>query len=443
MTNNLNNMMDKSIAKKDVNMYNPHQPTKRMNIMTKPTGSTCNIDCQYCYYLSKEELLGDKDDCKPVMKDDMLEEYIRTYIEQQNHSEIVFHWQGGEPTLLGVNYFRDVVRLQKKYAPKNVTIENNMQTNGILLNDEWGKFLAKNNFMVGISIDGPEMIHNTYRVNRAGRGTFKQTFAGIKILHKYNISFATLTCVNNLTGDNALEIYRFLRDDVKSKQMQFIPIVEPKSFKTTAPQHWKNEEVIFQGMPEMDPSHRNSVVESWCVSPSQWGKFLCTVFDEWLDNDIGQINVPYFEASIEAWMGRVNPLCTLAPMCGKGLAIEANGDVFSCDHYVYPEYKLGNIKDKALEDMQFSAGQEQFGRAKEARLPKQCRECEYQFACFGECPKNRFIKTLDGESGLNYLCGGWKQFFSHIDQYIMMIIVSMGYNVHKKINADAMKIKFK
>jgi uncharacterized protein len=443
MTNNLQTMTDKLAAKKDVNTYNPHQPTKRMNIMTKPTGSTCNIDCQYCYYLSKEELLGDKDGCKPVMKDDMLEDYIRTYIEQQNHSEIVFHWQGGEPTLLGVNYFRDVVRLQKKYAPKNVTIENNMQTNGILLNDEWGKFLAKNNFMVGISIDGPEMIHNTYRVNRAGRGTFKQTFAGIKILHKYNINFATLTCVNNLTGDNALEIYRFLRDDVKSKQMQFIPIVEPKSFKTTAPQHWKNEEVIFQGMPEMDPSHPNSVVESWCVSPAQWGKFLCTVFDEWLDNDIGQINVPYFEASIEAWMGRVNPLCTLAPMCGKGLAIEANGDVFSCDHYVYPEYKLGNIKDKALEDMQFSAGQEKFGRAKEATLPNQCRKCEYQFACFGECPKNRFIKTIDGESGLNYLCGGWKQFFSHIDQYIMMIIVSMGYNVHKKINADAMKIKFK
>ena len=443
MTNNLQTMTDKLTAKKDVNMYNPHEPTKRMNIMTKPTGSTCNIDCQYCYYLSKEELLGDKGDCKPVMKDEMLEDYIRTYIEQQNHSEIVFHWQGGEPTLLGVNYFRDVVRLQKKYAPKNVTIENNMQTNGILLNDEWGKFLAKNNFMVGISIDGPEMIHNTYRVNRAGRGTFKQTFAGIKILHKYNINFATLTCVNNLTGDNALEIYRFLRDDVKSKQMQFIPIVEPKSFKTTAPQHWKNEEVIFQGMPEMEPNHPNSVVESWCVSPSQWGKFLCTVFDEWLDNDIGQINVPYFEASIEAWMGRVNPLCTLAPMCGKGLAIEANGDVFSCDHYVYPEYKLGNIQDKALEDMQFSAGQERFGKAKESTLPKQCRQCDYQFACYGECPKNRFIKTLDGESGLNYLCGGWKQFFSHIDQYIKLIVMTMGYQVNKKITAEAMRIKFK
>lgn len=417
--------------------------TKRMNIMTKPIGSACNIDCSYCYYLSKEELLGHEKGCSAQMSASMLEHYIKSYIEQQNHHEVVFHWQGGEPTLLGVNYFRDVVRLQKKYCPSGVTIKNNLQTNGTLLNDEWGKFLSKNRFLVGLSIDGPELIHNTYRTNRAGRGTFRQTMRGVELLHKHRVEFATLTCVNNISGANPLDVYRFLRDVVGSKQMQFIPIVEPKSFRSTAPQYWPEGEVLFQGMPQTEPSHPESIVEPWCVSATQWGQFLCTVFDEWLENDIGKINVPYFEACIETWMGRVNPLCTLAPMCGKGLAIEHNGDVFACDHYVYPEFKLGNINDEQLEDLQFSSGQEAFGRAKEGSLPKQCRDCKYQFACYGECPKNRFIKTLAGETGLNYLCGGWKQFFTHIDPYISMIVATMGYPVHKGINAEAMKIKFR
>ncbi|WP_369809729.1 anaerobic sulfatase maturase [Vibrio sp. SNU_ST1] len=417
-------------------------PAQRMNIMTKPIGSACNIDCTYCYYLSKEELLGHERGCATHMSEEMLDTYIKAYIEQQNFPEIIFHWQGGEPTLLGVNFFRDVVRLQKKYCPKGVKIENNLQTNGTLLNDDWGKFLSKNNFMIGLSIDGPEMIHNAYRTNRSGRGTFKQTMRGVDILHKHKVNFATLTCVNNLTGSNPLEVYRFLRDEIRSPQMQFIPIVEPKSFRETAPQKWSEEEILFQGMPETEPSHPNSIVESWCVSAHQWGDFLCSIFDEWLENDIGNVNVPYFESCVETWMGRVNPLCTLAPMCGKGLAIEHNGDVFACDHYVYPDYKLGNIKDAKLEDLQFSQGQEEFGRAKESTLPKQCRECTYQFACFGECPKNRFIKTLDGETGLNYLCAGWKQFFSHIDPYISMVVATMGYPVNKGINSDAMKIKF-
>lgn len=420
-----------------------NEPAKRMNIMTKPIGSACNIDCSYCYYLSKEELLGHEKGCSSQMSPEMLEHYIKSYIEQQNYPEIVFHWQGGEPTLLGVNFFRDVVRLQKKYRPKGVKIENNLQTNGTLLNDEWGKFLSKNNFMVGLSLDGPEMIHNTYRTNRSGRGTFKQTMKGVEILHKHKVNFATLTCVNNISGANPLEVYRFLRDVVRSPQMQFIPIVEPKSFRDTAPQYWPESEMMFQGMPETEPSHANSIVESWCVSPSQWGAFLCTIFDEWFDRDIGQVNVPYFEACLESWMGRVSPLCVFAPMCGKGMAIEHNGDVFACDHYVYPEFKLGNINETTLDELQFSNVQENFGRAKEGTLPKQCRECDYQFACFGECPKNRFLKTLEGESGLNYLCGGWKQFFTHIDPFMSVILATMGYPIHKGINAEAMKIRFK
>lgn len=422
--------------------FDPSKEIKRLNVMTKPIGSKCNLDCDYCYYLSKDDLLDYKGDCSPEMKGDDLEHYIKTYISEHNYPEIVFYWQGGEPTLLGVNYFREVVKLQKKYRPEGVTIHNNFQTNGVLLNDEWCRFLAKNNFLVGISIDGPELIHNTYRTNKSGRGTWRQTMKGVEFLHKHNVEFATLTCVNNITGNEPVQVYRFLRDVVKSKQIQFIPIVETKSFRTTAPQHWKEEEMLFQGMPETDPSHPNSIMERWCVSAEQWGNFLCSVFDEWLANDFGRINIPYFEASLEAWMGRVNPLCTLAPLCGKGLAVEANGDVFACDHYVYPEYKLGNIKEDNLGDIQFSQKQENFGRAKEGTLPSQCRKCEYQFACFGECPKNRFLKTLDGEKGLNYLCGGWKKFWKHIDPYMITILKSQGYPVHKGIHPEAMAIKF-
>lgn len=425
-----------------MSLVNKQQPRKTMNVMAKPIGPACNIDCDYCYYLSKEGLLSYEKGCLPKMDNLTLELYIRSYIEQQNTEQIVFHWQGGEPTMLGVAYFEEVVRLQQRYCPAGVQIENNLQTNGTLLNDKWGEFLAKNNFLVGISIDGPEMYHNAYRTNKSGKGTFRQTMAGVDILKKHQVNFATLTCVNNLTGANPVEIYRFLRDVVGSKQMQFIPIVEPKSFRNTAPQKWSSREVLFDGMPELDPSHPNSVVESWCVSAEQWGDFLCGVFNEWFENDLGMIHVPYFDACVETWMGRVNPLCTLAPLCGKGLAIESNGDVYACDHYVYPEYKLGNITTTNLDDMQFSKVQENFGRAKEASLPKQCRDCSYQFACFGECPKNRFIKTLAGEPGLNYLCRGWNKFFKHADPYLTAIVEAMGYKAHKKINSSAMAIKF-
>lgn len=294
---------------------------------------------------------------------------------------------------------------------------------------------------MGVSIDGPELYHNAYRTNRAGRGTFKQTMIGIETLKKHNVALATLTCVNNLTGSNPIDVYRFLRDVVGSKQIQFIPIVEPKSFRSTAPQHWSEGEQLIDGSPLLNPIHPDSIVEPWCVSADQWGTFLSEVFDEWFNNDIGQINVPYFEACVESWMGRVNPLCTLAPMCGKGLAIEVNGDVFACDHYVYPEYKLGNIQSNTLDELQFNPTQEKFGRAKEASLPSQCRQCNYQFACYGECPKNRFVKTTSGEVGLNYLCRGWHQFFSHIDPYISLLVRSMGYDVHKQLNSAAMRIQ--
>jgi len=405
--------------------------SKRLHVMSKPIGAVCNIDCTYCYYLSKQDLLEYKKGCTPKLELPELEQYIKQYIEQQNTPEIVFTWQGGEPTMLGLNYFRDVVRLQKKYAKKDVSIVNDLQTNGTLLTSEWCVFLAKNNFLVGLSIDGPEMYHNAHRTNRAGRGTFKRVMESVELLHKHSVNFATLTCVNNLTSQNPLEIYRFLRDEVRSPQIQFIPIAEPKSFRETAPQHWDKLDTPILASGAASPGHEDSIVEPWSVAGEDWGTFLCTVFEEWARHDIGKVFVQYFEAAVEAWMGRTNPLCTLGPLCGKGLAMEPNGDVYSCDHYVYPEYKLGNVFERDLDDMAFSAKQQKFGFDKIRTLTNQCQQCDYQFACFGECPKNRFVRAYDGEAGQNYLCQGWHKFFSYIDPIVSQIVTQMGYQVHK------------
>lgn len=415
-----------------VNLHNG-KASKRFHVMSKPIGAACNIDCTYCYYLSKQDLLEYKKGCSPQMPFDQLESYIKQYIEQQNTPEIIFTWQGGEPTMLGLDYFKEVVRLQAKYAPKGVLISNDLQTNGTLLNDAWCYFLSKHNFLVGLSIDGPEMFHNAYRKNRAGRGTFKQVMAGIDLLHKHKVNFATLTCINKLTSQNPLAIYRFLRDEVRSPQIQFIPIAEPETFRETAPHHWQKEQLPLLGSKEAQPGELGSVVTPWSVSSEGWGTFLCTVFDEWIKHDLGRVNVQYFEACVETWMGRTNPLCTLGSLCGKGLAMEPNGDVFACDHYVYPEYKIGNIHEKPLDQMAFSAKQQAFGFAKNRSLTKQCQNCDYKFACFGECPKNRFVRSYDGEVGHNYLCQGWHMFFKHIDTYMCQIVSAMGYQVRKTV----------
>lgn len=414
-----------------VNQYQG-KASKRFHVMSKPIGAACNIDCTYCYYLSKQDLLEYKQGCSPKMPFDELEAYIKQYIQQQNTPEIIFTWQGGEPTMLGLDYFREIVRLQAKYAPTGVAISNDLQTNGILLNDTWCQFLAKHNFLVGLSIDGPEMYHNAYRKNRSGKGTFRQVMRAVELLHLYKVNFATLTCINNLTSQNPLEIYRFLRDVVRSPQIQFIPIAEPKTFRETAPQNWDQHDIPFLGSEQAKPGTRNSVVTSWSVSSEDWGTFLCSVFDEWIVQDIGKVYVQYFEASVEIWMGRTNPLCTLGSLCGKGLAMEPNGDVFTCDHYVYPEYKIGNIHEKPLDQMALSPKQQAFGFAKSKTLTKQCQNCDYKFACFGECPKNRFVRSYEGELGHNYLCQGWHKFFKHIDPYMCQIVTAMGYQVRAK-----------
>lgn len=418
--------------------------SKRMHVMAKPIGAACNIDCTYCYYLSKQDLLEYKKGCSPKMDDELLEAYIKQYIEGQNTPEIIFSWQGGEPTMLGLEYFEKIVALQKKYQPTGVKISNDLQTNGTLLNDKWCEFLGKHNFLIGLSIDGPEMLHNAYRTNRAGKGTFKQVMAAVELLHKHKVNFATLTCVNNLTSQNALEVYRFLRDEVRSPQMQFIPIVEQKTFRDTAPQMWPANDQPKQGDKRLIPGAKDSVVEPWCVSDQAWGNFLIAIFDEWAKRDIGNVFVQYFEASLETWMGRRNPLCTLSDLCGKGLAMEPNGDVFTCDHYVYPEYKIGNIHHQKLDDLAYSPKQQQFGFAKTRTLTWQCQTCDYQFACHGECPKNRFIRTRSGEPGLNYLCAGWHKFFSHVDRSLAYILRATKHPVaHGKYSDAELKKQMK
>ncbi|HET9794022.1 MAG TPA: anaerobic sulfatase maturase [Thermoanaerobaculia bacterium] len=406
------------------------KPVVRMHAMVKPGGPICNLDCQYCYYLSKEGLLGAENGWR--ISDETLETFIRQYIEGQNCKEVVFSWQGGEPTLLGLDFFRRAIALEKKYCPPHTRCENDLQTNGTRLDDAWCDFLRENGFLVGLSIDGPRDLHDAYRRDKAGRGTFDRVLRAAKLLRKHGVRFATLSCVNRATAMRPVEVYRFLRDEVGSRRIQFIPVVEPKSFRGTAPQHWAAGEMPIAGTSAAQPGTPDSVVEEWSVDPRAWGEFLCRVFDEWYSRDLARVHVQYFEAAVETWMGRVSPLCTLGPLCGKGLAVEHDGGVYACDHYVYPEFRLGNVLSEPIAGMALSAAQERFGRNKEATLPGHCRQCEYEFACYGECPKNRFVRTPSGEPGLNYLCAGWKAFWRHVDAPISRIVRDLGYAPVKK-----------
>ncbi len=401
------------------------KPVVRMHAMVKPTGPLCNLDCSYCYYRSKEDLLST--DKRWRISDEVLEEHIRQYIEGQNYKEVIFSWQGGEPTLLGLEFFRKVIALEKKYAPSYLRCENDLQTNGLLLDDEWCHFLKDNNFLVGLSIDGPRELHDSYRKDKKGKGSFDGVFRAARLLRKQGVRFATLSCVNRITGRYPLEVYRFLRDEIGSERMQFIPIVEPKTFRTVAPQSWPPESMPLLDDPRARPGHPDSVVADWCVDPEEYGDFLITIFDEWRQKDLGRIYVNFFDCAVEQWMGRISPLCVFGPICGKGVAVEHDGSVYSCDHYVYPEYRLGNIFERPLIELQLSRRQEQFGYAKDFMLPGRCRACPYLFACAGECPKNRFIRTPEGEPGLNYLCRGLRRYFTHIDPHLQRIVRQLGY----------------
>jgi len=382
------------------------QALTAFHVMTKPIGPLCNLDCKYCFYLEKEKLFPSNENFR--MSDEVLESYIRQYIAAQNVPEIHFAWQGGEPTLLGVGFFRKVVEFQKKYAGGK-TINNALQTNGTLLDDEWCAFLAEHRFLVGVSVDGPPKLHDAYRVDKKGGATYEKVILGIRRLQKHGVEFNTLTVVNRVNSKKPLEVYRFLKE-IGSGFIQFIPLVERLA----------DAEAIKLGLdlaapPRVDEEGARLPVTEWSVEPEQYGKFLTTIFDEWVKQDVGKVFVQLFDVALGNWMGMGGGLCVFSENCGSALAMEHNGDVYSCDHYVYPRYKLGNLLNQDLGAMAASEEQRAFGQAKSATLPEYCRSCEVRFACHGECPKHRFLRTPDGEPGLNYFCRAYKRFFTHVD----------------------------
>ena len=388
---------------------------KPFHIMAKPHGPICNLDCTYCYYLEKENLYAASGrDFR--MRDEVLENYVRQYIESHPSETVEFAWQGGEPTLLGIPFFERVVELQKKNAKKR-KIENSFQTNGTLLDDDWGKFLAKNKFLIGLSIDGPEELHDAYRVDKGGQTTFARVIGGLEVLKKYGVPFNTLTVVNRKNSYRAHEVYRFLKQ-IGSKFLQFIPVVEQVA-----------DEPDPHGLVLLKPfSRQKATVSDWSVEPLQFGRFLQQVFDIWVVQDVGRIFVQIFDVALESWYGVPQSLCVFQPDCGQALAVEHNGDLYSCDHFVYPENKLGNIMDRPLGLLVESPQQTRFGKAKSASLPSDCQRCDVRFACNGECPKHRFTQTASGEYGLNYLCAGYKHFFRHIDPYMRFMANELGQN---------------
>lgn len=397
----------------------------RFHAMVKPGGAECNIDCDYCFYLHKTDLLGHQPHAR--MSDSVLEQHIRQYIEGQTGEQVVFSWQGGEPTLMGLPFFERVVELQGRYAKSGQKVENDLQTNGIALDEKWVAFLKRNNFHVGLSIDGPRELHDTYRKTNNGKPTFDYVMAAARLLRDAGVSFAALCVVNRANAGHPREVYRFLADQLGTWRIQFNPAVEPRIFKDAAPAAMDRSQAPLQDSPRAKPGHPLSIVTDWSVDPDDYGQFLCGVWDEWLATDFGRIHVNLFETAVAQAAGLPAQTCTQAEFCGKGVAVEHNGDVFSCDHYVYPEYRIGNINETHLGDLAFSPAQEKFGTDKRNTLPRQCRDCTYLKLCWGECPKNRLIRARDGEPGLNYLCSGLYRFYDHIGPDVVQILKRLGY----------------
>ena len=370
-------------------------------VMAKPAGAACNLACSYCFYLGKESLYPQSRHFR--MPDEVLESFIRQYIQSQPTPEISFAWQGGEPTLLGVEFFRKAVELQQRYAPPGKKIVNALQTNATRLTDEWCQFFKAHNFLLGVSLDGDAAVHDRYRQDRAGRPTHQAVMDGLGLLKKHGVEFNLLTVVSRANASRPKEVYRFLKEH-GSGFLQFIPLVERDA-----------QGGAFAMPPGPTRSGEASRVSRASVPPETWGDFLIGVFDEWVRQDVGRVFVQYFDCLLGAWMGLPASLCVFAATCGRALALEHNGDLYACDHYVYPEYLLGNIQETPLVDLARAEAQERFGRFKEAALPRHCRECDVLFACHGECPKHRFAVTPQGEPGLNFLCPGLKRFLHHID----------------------------
>ncbi len=374
------------------------------NIMVKPIGPVCNLDCMYCYYLEKKKLYPDT---KAFQLDiDTLEKFILEYIDSQDAPVVSFVWQGGEPAMLGVDYFRKVVEIQQKHAGKK-RIENSFQTNGMLLTDDFCRFFRENNFLVGISIDGPRELHDHYRVDKQGKPVWEKVMQGIEKLKAHGVEFNTLTVVNNKNAGHPLEVYNFLKE-TGSRFMQFLPVVE----RSAEDRSEKNPGLVHQQY-----SGKAGVTE-WSVEPLAFGKFMTSIFDEWVRNDVGRYYVQLFDVTLANW-ARTNPgLCVFSETCGTAAVMEHNGDVYCCDHFVYQDHLLGNINDMSLQSMMALPRQAIFGQEKKAGLTAHCRACEFRFACHGDCPKHRFAISPDGEPGISYLCKGYKLFFAHAKPYM-------------------------
>ena len=362
------------------------------HIMAKPTGAACNLDCRYCFFLKKGKLYPGSGF---RMTDEVQESYIRQTLGAQPSPQVTIAWQGGEPTLMGLDFFRRSIELEKKYARPGMAVENTLQTNGILLDDEWCRFLHDHNFLVGISLDGPRPLHDAYRRDKGGQPTFDRVVRAVRRMQEHKVEFNVLCTVNAVNCRQPLEVYRFFRDEIGARFVQFIPIVE------------RDNETGFQEGRE---------VTGRTVPADEYGRLLVAIFDEWVRRDVGSTFVPFFDAVLESYVYGQSSLCVLRPACGDALALEHNGDLYSCDHYVEPRHLLGNITNARLSDLVSSDKQRSFGRAKSEGLPRYCRECEFLFTCHGECPKNRILTTPDGEPGLNWLCAGLKAFFAHTER---------------------------
>lgn len=382
------------------NIANPF--AKPLYVMLKPAGAHCNLACKYCYYLEKNKLYPTAQ--RHLMSDEMLEQFTREYIEAQTMNQVLFTWHGGEPLLRSIDFYRKAISLQQKYAGDR-RIDNVIQTNGTLLTDEWCEFFAQNHWLVGISIDGPQPDHDHYRLTAAGKPSWKKVMQGIKLLKKHGVEWNAMAVVNAYNVNHPLEFYRFFKEN-GCQFLQFTPIVERLT---------RHED--GRTLANLADKDEISLSEA-SVAPEQWGYFLCAIFDEWVRKDVGRIFVEIFDCTLANWMGISPGICAYSKECGHAGVMEHNGDVYSCDHFVFPEYKLGNIRDHSLVDMLYGKQQQEFSRLKHSSLPRQCKECDMEFACHGECPKNRFMKDKYGDSGLNYLCPGYYHYYQHVAPYM-------------------------
>ncbi len=385
---------------------------RAFHVMVKPRGPVCNLNCAYCYYLAKEKLYPGSDF---RMSDAVLESFTRQYIAAQRVPEVTFGWQGGEPLLMGIDFFERAMALQEQYRRPGMRIINTLQTNGTLLDEAWGRFFKAHDFLVGLSLDGPQAMHDAYRRDKGGAPTWERVMRGQDILHRYGVEYNILCTVHQANADHPVEVYRFFRDEVGAQFVQFIPIVR------------RDNETGYQ---------EGSRLTAHSVTAQQYGDFLIGVFDEWVRHDVGRVYAQIFDVALAAWMGQRAGLCIFEPTCGLALAMEHNGDLYACDHFVEPRYRLGNMMETPLVELVASEAQRKFGQAKRDTLPQQCRDCEVRFICNGGCPKNRIAVTPDGEPGLNHLCAGYKAFFTHIDRPMRMMVEELR---HHRAPANVMR----